>query len=148
MIESGSLWKDGRPMNDQDGNAGERASYDESGNLVATELLDAAVNPSMSRNSVVSRFTCRYDERGNCVEPVFGMLMAVRFIAKDRSNFLSFPKIASRRAGNVVGGACLMANGQPVLSWQNIYDADDRPIEGTFFDHTGHPAVGPFGWFQ
>src|SRR5262249_907047 len=31
VIESTSLWKDGRPMNDQDGNAVTRFSYDESG---------------------------------------------------------------------------------------------------------------------
>ena len=57
-------------MNDQDGNAATRSSYDESGNLVAQESLDAAGKPIDVKKSGVQRFTCRYDDRGNCVEPV------------------------------------------------------------------------------
>ena len=49
----------------------ERASYDESGNLVATELLDAAGKPIDVKKFGRQRFTCRYDDRGNCVEPAF-----------------------------------------------------------------------------
>ena len=70
VIESTSLWKDGRPMNDQDGIAGSHTSYDESGNMVAHEWLDAGGKPIDLKKFGVQRFTCRYDDRGNCVEPV------------------------------------------------------------------------------
>lgn len=41
-----------------------------------------------------------------------------------------------------------MANGQPAMSGRTTYDEHDRPIEDTYFDRTGHPAVGPLGGFR
>jgi hypothetical protein len=46
LIESTSLWKDGRAMNDMDGHAGSRRSYDDQGNVVSIEAVDAAGNPT------------------------------------------------------------------------------------------------------
>ena len=149
VIESTSLWKDGRPMNDQDGNAGTRSSYDESGNLVAQESLDAAGKPIDVKKFGFQRFTCRYDDRGNCVEPVtWHANGSPVYRSKIDQIFCHSRRLLYDDRGNMVGGDCLMANGQPVLSGRTKYDADDRPIEDTYFDRTGHPAVGPLGGFR
>jgi hypothetical protein len=149
VIESTSLWRDGRPMNDQDGNAGERSSYDERGNLVAQEWLDAAGKPIDVKKSGFQRYTCRYDDRGNCVEPVIWHADGRPvYHFKAEQIFCYARRWLYDDRGNMVGGDCLMANGQPVLSGRSKYDADDRPIEDTYFDRTGHPTIGPIGGFR
>jgi YD repeat-containing protein len=147
VIESTSLWKDGRPMNDQDGNAATRSSYDDSGNLVAREWLDAAGNPIDVKKSGNQRYTCRYDDRGNCVEPAHWRADGSRVYSAGQI-FCHSRRLFHDDRGNTIGGDCLMANGQPVISMRVKYDADDRPIEDTYFDRTGHPAVGPLGGFR
>jgi hypothetical protein len=149
VIESTSLWKDGRPMNDQDGNAGQRVSYDESGNMVAREMLDAAGKPIDVKKFGYQRFTCRYDDRGNCVEPVIWHADGSPvYHFKREQIFCHSRRVFYDDRGNIVGSACLMANGQPVLSARVKYDADDRPIEDTYFDRDGHPTMGRLGGFR
>jgi hypothetical protein len=149
VIESTSLWKDGRPMNDQDGSAGERSSYDESGNLVALESLDAAGKPIDDKKSGFQRYTCRYDERGNCVEPVTWQADGSPvYRSKIEQIFCHSQRRFYDDRGNMVGGDCLMANGQPVFSGRSKYNADDQPIEDTYFDRDGHPTIGPLGGFR
>ncbi|MDQ3584096.1 MAG: hypothetical protein M3495_21990 [Pseudomonadota bacterium] len=149
VIESTSLWKDGRPMNDNGGNAGTRSSYDDSGNLVAFEYVDAAGKPIDLKKSGFQRFTCRYDDRGNCVEPAIwhadGSLI---YLSEMESIFCHSLRRRYDDRGNMVGGDCLTANGQPAMSGRTKYDEHDRPIEDTYFGRTGHPAVGPFGGFR
>src|SRR6185312_8969602 len=64
-----SLWRDGRPMNDADGNAESRKSFDSAGNEVAEQYFDAAGRPIDGKMGW-QRLTCEYDDHGNCVKPV------------------------------------------------------------------------------
>jgi hypothetical protein len=149
VVEATSLWKDGRPMNDQGGNAAMRLSYDESGNLVAQESLDAAGNPIDFKKRGSQRFTCRYDDRGNCVEPATWHADGNPvYRGKIDQLFCHSRRLFYDDRGNIVRSDCLMANGQPVFSGRTKYDADDRPIEDTYFDRDGHPTIGPIGGFH
>jgi hypothetical protein len=149
VIESTSLWKDGRPMNDQGGNAAMRSVYDDSGNLVAQESLDAAGKPIDFKKDGFQRFTCRYDDRGNCVEPATWHANGSRvYRNKTDQLFCHSRRLFYDIRGNRVGGDCLMAHGQPVLSGRTKYDEDDRPIEEMYFDRDGHPTIGPIGGFR
>jgi eukaryotic-like serine/threonine-protein kinase len=143
VIEGVSLWKDGRPMNDRDGTAGWRTSFDESGNLAAQEWLDAGGKPIDWKKLGLQRFTCRNDDRGNCVEPVTWQADGTPAYSNKIDGLLCH----SRRnlyddRGNIVGVDCLMANDQPVLSVRRKYDEHDRLIEEGIFGRSGHSVVG------
>ena len=69
LLRITSLWKDGRPMNDKDGDAELRGSYDAAGNLVSSERFDAGGNPIDAGQMGWQRMTCKFDDRGNCVKP-------------------------------------------------------------------------------
>jgi hypothetical protein len=151
-IEDTSLWKDGRPMNDMDGNAGSRFSYDDQGNLVTMKELDVAGNPSDAnkRNKQnVYLAKMKYDDRGDLVETysqrangdsnsVFGLCKIVKYSADER--------------GNMVGGYCFRQDDQLSKSsfgiFKNKFDDDDQMVESTYFDGDGHPILGPGGTFQ
>jgi hypothetical protein len=149
IIESTSLWKDGKPMNDTDGNAGTRLLYDENGNLVSLEKLDAAGNPAEPGKDHIYRTTIKYDERGNMVrlsqqqangDPAlsFGLCKAItnRFDAR----------------GNRVETYCVRRDGQlSKTGWaiaKNKFDDDDQMTESAYYDGDGHPVLGPGGAFR
>jgi hypothetical protein len=145
LIEGTSLWNDGRPMNDMDGNAGTRYSYDNQGNLVSKEAIDAAGNPTepnkRNKNSV-HLFKAKYNDRGNLVEAynqrangepklAFGMCKISRYTVDER--------------GNWVETYCVRQDGQlSKLGFaisKNKFDADDQMIESTYFDGDGRPSL-------
>ena len=144
QIESTSLWKDGRPMNDMAGNSGVRISYDSHGNLVSSENIDAAGNPTELNKDHVFRTDLKYDERGNVVETalshangepnlIIGLCKAIK------NNF--------DERGNGVEGYCIRQDGElPTTSWavtKNKFDDDGQLVEQRFFDRDGHPVLGP-----
>jgi hypothetical protein len=55
-------------MNDMDGIAGERLSYDDQGNLVSGEFVDSAGAPTESNETKAYRWVVKYNDRGNIVE--------------------------------------------------------------------------------
>jgi hypothetical protein len=63
-----SLGKYGDRVNDASGGAEARLSYDDPGNMIASETLDAAARPIDAKKLRFQRLTCKYDDRGNCVE--------------------------------------------------------------------------------
>ena len=70
-IESTSLWKDGNPMNDMDGNSGARSFYEKKGSLVRTEMVDAGGAPSDADKrdkGFVFRSVEKYDDGDNLAE--------------------------------------------------------------------------------
>src|SRR5271166_1650136 len=151
-IESTSLWKDGRPMNDMDGNSGQRFFYDEKGNLVRTDSVDAAGAPSAAnkRNKgSVFRVVAKYDNGDNLAEVhlqdengypslIFGLCKTLKFNHDER--------------GNRVQAYCVRQDGQlSETGWavtKNKFDDDDEIVESTYFDRDGHPVLGPGGLFQ
>jgi eukaryotic-like serine/threonine-protein kinase len=148
-IESASLWKDGRPMNDMDGNAATRYSYDESSNVVSIERIDAAGDPTELNKDHVNRTTMKYDERGNLIGVslqhangdtglFFGLCKALIFSLDER--------------GNSVEAYCARRDGQlSKTEWAvttHKFDDDDQMVESTFFDADAHPVLGPAGAFR
>jgi hypothetical protein len=150
-IESTSLWKDGRPMNDITHVAGEHRSYDDQGNLISLKSVDAAGNPTELKSKVVEnvyRTTMKYDNRGNFSQ-----------IYLQRANGDSYPIFGCKilrssvdPRGRPVEGYCIRTNGQlSKTGWavtRNKFDEDDQLIESAYFDSEGHPVLGPDGAFQ
>jgi hypothetical protein len=152
QVESTSLWKDGRPMNDMDGNAGERRSYDDQGNVVSKERVDAAGDPTdlnKGNKNLVHLFKAKYNDRGNVVEEYsqrangdfplgFGLCKIYKYSVDER--------------GNWVETYCFRQDGQLSKSGfavsKNKFDDDDQMVESTYFDGNGHPVLGPDGAFQ
>jgi hypothetical protein len=151
-IQVTELWKDGKPMNDMDGNSGTRFFYDEKGNLINAENLDAAGAPSDAnkRNKdSVFRSINKYDNNDNPVE--------VYFQDKSGSPYLVLGsckafKYAYDERGNVAEAHCIRADGQlSETGWavtRHTFDNEDRIIETAYFDRSGHPVLGPGGIFQ
>jgi eukaryotic-like serine/threonine-protein kinase len=140
LLQSISLWEDSRRMNDEAGNAELRKSYDDSGDVIAEEALDAAGRPIDFKRLGYQRFTCKYDDRGNCAE-------ATAWHA-DGSSYLTGGLCQSRKLsydnrGNLVKEVCLRSDGQPIGSGEIKYDKDDRLIEEMYFDRAGRPAPEP-----
>jgi hypothetical protein len=149
QVESTSLWKDGRPMNDMDGNAGERLSYDDQGNVVSIERVDALGNPVEPNKDAIYRIVSKYDDRGNLAEN------RAWHANGDPYLFLGMCKLVGFRAderGNRVRAYCLRQDGQLSKSgfaiFKNSFDENDQLIEHGNFDRDGHPVLGPEGAFQ
>ena len=147
-IESTSLWKDGRPMNDIDGNAGTRYSYDDQGNLASIEYLDSAGNPAELKENKVFRVTNKYNDRGNLVEKYSQR-------ANGDPNIGGSCKIGRYRVderGNWAETYCFRQDGQLSESSfavsKNKFDDDDQMVESAYFDRDGNPVPGPDGAFQ
>jgi hypothetical protein len=147
-----SLWKDGRPMNDDDGNAEARDSYDQSGNQISEEYFDAGGKPIDSKRTGFQRFTCKYDDRGNCAIPIWWHADSSRFLDIPGQSLCESEKFNYDNRGNLLDLVCLMPDGLPAGSgwaFDHIkYDEADRPIEDMYFDHDEHPAPGPVGFFR
>jgi energy-coupling factor transporter ATP-binding protein EcfA2 len=141
LIEGTSLWRDGRPMNDMDGNAGSRFFYDDQGNLVSIEAVDAAGNPTERRKDRTHLFKAKYDDRGNLVEAysqransdpnlAYGLCKIGRYSVDER--------------GNWVETYCVRQDGQLSKSSfafsKNKFDDDDQMIESSYFDRDGRPV--------
>ena len=150
-IESMSLWKDGRPINDLDGNSSTRLSYDETGNLAGIEHLDAAGAPS-DADKRVKGFTYRaimkYDDRGTFSETYSqnanGDFILINGLCK-------MVKYSTDARGNLVAGRCFRSDSHLSTSgfaiFKNKFDNDDQMIESAYFDRDAHPILGPFGEF-
>jgi hypothetical protein len=143
-IESTSLWKDGRPMNDMDGNAEGRFAYDDYGNVVSSENIDAVGNPTESNKNHVYRTSLRYDERGNAIET------SLRHANGDSNLIAGLCKLVRAsfdERGNGVEGYCVRQDGElSTMGWavtKNKFDDDGQPVEQTYFDRDGHPVLGP-----
>jgi hypothetical protein len=152
QVESTELWIDGRPINDLDGNTGERFFYDDQGNIVSIESVDAAGNPTDAdkRDKNHAYLTkMKYDDRGNLAEvydqrangdPIllFGLCKMARYGFDER--------------GNPVETYCLRQDGQLSKSSfavsKNKFDDDGQMVESAYFDGDGHPVPGPLGAFQ
>jgi hypothetical protein len=156
IVRKMSLWKDGRPMNDDAGNAETRSVYDNAGNEIAEEQFDAAGKPVELRKSGWQRFSCTYDDRGNCVKPTLWHADGSR-IYSGTLNGISQAVCHSKEVlyddrGNMAGAVCLMSDGQQpptgIAVGKTTFDEDDRPVEDTYFDRAGHPVLGPLGGFH
>jgi hypothetical protein len=148
VIESTSLWKDGRPMNDINGNAGTRRFYDDQGNLVKSENIDATGNPIEPKGGVY-RATMSYDNRGNWVE---GYLQHAN---EDSSLIFEMCKILRRKVderGNPIEAYCVRRDGELSKTGfaisKNQFDDDDQMVGSTYFDRDGHPVLGPNAAFR
>ncbi|MGH8549847.1 MAG: hypothetical protein ACRERU_14830 [Methylococcales bacterium] len=148
VTQQTSLGKDGRPMNDDDGTSIFRRSFDESGNEILQEYLDAAGKPIDIKKRGFQRRTCQYDDRGNCVESVTWRADGSRVYQGLDQIFCHSQRLCYNDRGNLVGSDCLIADGQVVLSGQTKYDEHDRPIEDRYFDRNGQPHLGPIGEFR
>jgi hypothetical protein len=150
LMRSTSLSEDGLPMNAEDGNAALRLSYDDSGNLITQEVLDAAARPIDSKKLGFQRFTCKYDDRGDCVEVAsWHADGSPRLIM----GFCRTKKLSYDSRGNLVKEVCLRPDGQPAESGGTAgeikYDEYDRIIEEKYFDRAGRPAIEPdYGAFR
>jgi hypothetical protein len=148
-IEGTSLWKDGKPMNDMDGNATDRKLYDKKVNIVSAELLDLGGNPSDGNkrdNNNTFRSINKYDDRGNLVEVYF------QHANGDPDLVFDFCKVLRSNAderGNPVEGYCIRQDGQlSKTGWgitRNKFDDDDQMVESDYFDGEAHPVLGPTG---
>src|SRR5262249_1353650 len=124
-IESTSLWKDGRPMNDKAGSAGARFSYDDLGNVVSVETIDAAGNPTELNKNHIYRTVVKYDERGNAVET------SLRHANGDSNLIAGVCKLVRNsfdEHGNGVEGYCVRQDGElATIGWavtKNKFDDD------------------------
>ena len=151
-IESTSLWKDGKPMNDMDGNSTDRTIRDKKNNLVSVEFVDAAGAPSDAnkRNKNNSfRSVNKFDDHGNLTEAysqhangdwnlAFGLCKMAKYNTDER--------------GNLVAGYCFRQDNQLSNSgfavFKNNFDDDDQMIASTYFDSDAHPILGPLGEFK
>lgn len=146
VIEETSLWKDGRPMNDEHGNATGRPLYDNAGNLVSLEWLDAAGKPIDFKELGFQRYTCKYDDRGNCVEPA---AWRADGSAATGGGLCHSKKQSFDNRGNMIRTVCLRSDGQPVQSAEQKYNQHDWIIEETNFDRVGRPFPGlDYGAFR
>jgi len=152
QIESTSLWKDGRPMNDMDGNSGGRLSYDDHGNLVSIELVDAAGNPTdaNTRNKNLTHlFKAKYDDHGNLVEGYRQRANGDSILA---SGLCKIARYSVDERGNWIETYCVRPDGQLSKTGfavsKNKFDNDDQMVEATYFDGDGHSVLGPGGAFQ
>ena len=151
-IESTSLWKDGRPMNDMDGNSGTRYSYDEKGNLVRDDSIDAAGAPSDAdkRNiGLVFRSVYKYNDGDNVAETYFQHENGYPYLFAGLCKRL---KSNHDERGNRVEADCIRQDGKlSEASWavtKNKFDDDGEKVESAYFDRDGHPVLGPGGIFQ
>ncbi len=148
LIEGTSLWKDGQPMNDMDGNAGIRRFYDDQGNLASIENIDAAGNPIEPKGREY-RTTMRYDDRGNLSDvyfqhangdsaPIFDMCKVFRTKVDERGNPVELYCVRPDEELSKTGFAIS----------RNKFDDDGQMIESEYFDRDGHPVLGPDGSFR
>jgi hypothetical protein len=143
------LWKDGKPMNDMDGNAGTRESYDENGNLVSIERIDAAGNPTEPSKDHVYRITNKYDKRSN---PIWTSLQHANGDSILMFGLCRALTISVDQRGNAAEAHCVRQDGQlSKTGWavtKNKFDDDDQLIESTFVDAEAQPVLGPGGRFR
>ncbi len=153
LLGGTSLWKDGRPMNDKDGNAESRSSYDAAGNEVSSENFDAGGNPIDAGQLGFQRMTCKFDDRGNCVTATMwhadGRRYSVGNIGNVRAGLCRSSELHYDDLGNIAGVACLMPDGQLARSGyafsRQSHDEHGWPIREDYLDRLGHPTQGPLG---
>ena len=137
-------------MNDMAGNAGKVISYDDYGNLVNIEYIDAGGNPTKSNKDHFYSANLRYDERGNQIEVSLrrsnGIPILIAGLCKSVRN-------SRDERGNGVEGYCIRQDGKlSAMGWavtKNKFDDDDHQIvEQRYFDRGGRPVLGPTRAFQ
>ena len=124
-------------MNDDDGAAEARFKYDNAGNEIEEQLFDAAGQPIDMKKKGWQRFTCTYDDRGNCTKPLLwhadGSRVTSGTMNGVRQSACHSREILYDDRGNMAGGVCLMPDGQQSKSGLAVgktkYDGDDRPID-------------------
>jgi hypothetical protein len=136
-------------MNNKDGNAGERFSYDNHGNIVSYESVDAAGNPIELDKEKIYRIVSKYNDRSHLVEKRAWHANGDPYALLGRCEILRYK---TDERGNPVEGYCFRHDGQLSKSdfaiFTNTFDDDDRAVEHTNFDRDGHPVLGPEGAFQ
>src|SRR5262249_40682811 len=148
VIEFTSLWKDARPMNDMNGEAGTRAFYDDQGNRVREENIDAAGNPVDPKGQDY-RATMSYDHYGNIAEAYF------QKANEDFSLTFGTCKISRSKPddhGNPIESQCVRQNGELSKTGfaitRNEFDANGQLVKSEYFDGDGHPVLGLGGSFR
>ena len=147
ITESTSLGRDGRPMNDMDGKAIERNSYNKNGNLVRREFFDADGKPTDAgnRNGNIFRSAYKYDNGGKLSEEYFQS-------ANGQPDFCELIKVNTDERGNVIEKHCIRQNDNlsksSIRIMRQTFDPEDQLLEQSYFDGGGNPVLGPAGAFR
>lgn len=152
-----SRWTDKRPMIDRFGDADTRVSYDDLGNVIREEMLDAAEAPINVKRMDWQLQTRKYDVYGNLAEQVFGKADGSPGLGEDGCHRL---RHTLDERGNVVRSDCLDQEGRPALAyreshaaweyaaWEYHYDGKGRLADVTYYDLNRQPAKGQAGAFR
>jgi eukaryotic-like serine/threonine-protein kinase len=141
--EQTSLDRYGKPMNDEDGNATFKMTYDEMGNIVMGEALDKQRVPIILKKGY-HRFRARYDDRGNRTEWAYFGLNGEPVLNQDgyhkgNANFDA--------RGNQIEWLYFALNNAPVLYKEGYhkvtadYDARYNQTERAYYGVNGEPIL-------
>lgn len=152
-----SLDKDGKPMNDDVGNAVMEAKYDEDGNVIEQRAFDAKGEPTLIRDGFYRR-TSQYDRWGRETETRFFNLSdeaveetketgahRVTWEYDDHGNVMSI-KLYDKVNEAAVTGITIF--NFPAHEQRIEFTSDNRAETVAYFDGKGDALTGPDGWYR
>ncbi len=157
VIRSTSLNEQGKPINDDFGNAAIDMKYDDNGNMIEGDAFDANREPVLVKSGWHSEKQS-YDKWGNKVEIRYFGLSAepvvetatynahkITFDYDDRGNRTSI-KLFDTFDKPVVARSDLF--GFPAHEVRYTYNSQNKKETLSYFDASGKPATSPAGWNQ
>ncbi|MDM8555820.1 AAA-like domain-containing protein [Desulfococcaceae bacterium HSG7] len=146
-IEITSLNNEDKPMNDGDGNAIQKLTYDALGNIIKAVLLNATGGPFLCIGGWY-QYTAKYDDRGDPIEHTYFNKDGKPTLHKDGHHKAT---VKYDNKGNPIEWAYFDTDGEPILLKDVYhkttveYDDSGNQIKWACFDKDGKPTLSKDG---